>query len=154
MIAPMVLDGPNNREAFLAYVDQVLAPKLRPGDVVIMDNLSSHKGADAHALGQACSIGLKFGLYGGRKPKVAPAASISCRRNCESRRAHPRPLGRHRPYPRPVTARRERQLLRPLRLRCKLIGNRSMELPLILGQLQPGVPRWERLWSGMKGKVQ
>jgi hypothetical protein len=62
----VVLDGPNNREAFLAYVDQVLAPELRPGDVVIMDNLSSHKGADVHALGQACSIGLKFGLCGGR----------------------------------------------------------------------------------------
>jgi hypothetical protein len=56
MVAPMVLDGPNNREAFLAYVDQVLAPELRPGDVVIMDNLSSHKEADVHALGQACSI--------------------------------------------------------------------------------------------------
>ena len=42
--APMVLDGPINRDAFQAYVDQVLVPELRPGDVVIMDNLSSHKG--------------------------------------------------------------------------------------------------------------
>ena len=42
--APMVLDGPMNRDAFQAYVDQVLVPELRPGDVVVMDNLSSHKG--------------------------------------------------------------------------------------------------------------
>jgi transposase len=42
--APFVLDGPINRDAFQAYVDQVLVPELRPGDVVVMDNLSSHKG--------------------------------------------------------------------------------------------------------------
>ena len=43
--APMVLDGPMHGEAFAAYVEQFLAPILRTGDVVIMDNLSSHKGA-------------------------------------------------------------------------------------------------------------
>ena len=42
--APMVIDGPINRDAFQAYVDQVLVPELLPGDVVVMDNLSSHKG--------------------------------------------------------------------------------------------------------------
>jgi transposase len=42
--APFVLDGPINRDAFQAYVDQVLVPELRLGDVVVMDNLSSHKG--------------------------------------------------------------------------------------------------------------
>jgi transposase len=41
--APLVLDGPINGEAFLAYVEQVLAPTLKPGDVVVMDNLGSHK---------------------------------------------------------------------------------------------------------------
>jgi len=44
MIAPMVLDGPINAAAFQAYVDQVLVPELQPGDIVIMDNLGSHKG--------------------------------------------------------------------------------------------------------------
>ena len=39
----MVLDGPINRDAFEAYVEQILVPDLGPGDVVIMDNLSSHK---------------------------------------------------------------------------------------------------------------
>lgn len=41
--APLVLDGAINGEAFRAYVEQFLAPTLRPGDVVIMDNLGSHK---------------------------------------------------------------------------------------------------------------
>jgi len=44
MTAPMVLDGPMNGAAFLAYVQQVLAPELKPGDIVIMDSLSSQKG--------------------------------------------------------------------------------------------------------------
>jgi hypothetical protein len=41
--APMVLDGPMNGEAFLAYVEQALVPELRPRDIVIMDNLAAHK---------------------------------------------------------------------------------------------------------------
>jgi transposase len=43
LTAPMVLDGPMNGSAFRAYVEQVLAPTLRPGDIVIMDNLPAHK---------------------------------------------------------------------------------------------------------------
>ena len=43
--APCVLDGPINGESFSAYVTQFLVPTLAPGDVVIMDNLGSHKGA-------------------------------------------------------------------------------------------------------------
>jgi transposase len=42
-VAPMVLDGAMNTAAFVAYVDQVLAKEVRPGDLVILDNLSSHK---------------------------------------------------------------------------------------------------------------
>ncbi len=42
--APWVLDGPINGEAFLTYVEKVLVPTLTPGDIVIMDNPSSHKG--------------------------------------------------------------------------------------------------------------
>jgi len=42
--APCVLDGPINATSFLAYVEQILAPTLAPGDIVIMDNLGSHKG--------------------------------------------------------------------------------------------------------------
>ncbi len=43
LTAPMVLDGAMNGAAFKAYVEQVLVPSLAPGDIVIMDNLSSHK---------------------------------------------------------------------------------------------------------------
>jgi transposase len=42
--APWLLDGPINAERFLVYVEQVLLPSLEPGDVVVMDNLGSHKG--------------------------------------------------------------------------------------------------------------
>jgi transposase len=40
-----LVDGPINSDVFLAFVKQVLCPALRPGDIVVMDNLSSHKGA-------------------------------------------------------------------------------------------------------------
>ena len=42
--APWLLDGPINGEKFLLYVEKLLVPTLRPGDIVIMDNLGSHKG--------------------------------------------------------------------------------------------------------------
>jgi len=45
LTAPLVIDGAVNGEIFLAYVEQHLRPTLRPGDVVILDNLSSHKRA-------------------------------------------------------------------------------------------------------------
>jgi transposase len=59
-IAPFVLDGPINREAFEAYVEQVLAPELRPGDIVIMDNLTSHKGPRVRALIEAAGAELHY----------------------------------------------------------------------------------------------
>jgi transposase len=43
VIAPFVLDGPMTGEAFRAYVEEVLAPELAPGEVVVMDNLAVHK---------------------------------------------------------------------------------------------------------------
>jgi len=42
--APCVIDGPINGQSFLAYVEQILVPTLKPGDIVIIDNLGSHKG--------------------------------------------------------------------------------------------------------------
>lgn len=42
--APCVIDGPINGRSFLSYVEQFLTPTLSPGDIVIMDNLGSHKG--------------------------------------------------------------------------------------------------------------
>jgi transposase len=43
IVAPLVLDGPMTGPAFRAYVEQVLAPALEPGDVVVLDNLTAHK---------------------------------------------------------------------------------------------------------------
>lgn len=59
-VAPWELDGPINREAFETYVEKVLAPDLRPGDVVIMDNLSSHKGDKVRELIEATGAKLRF----------------------------------------------------------------------------------------------
>ena len=46
--APWLLDGPMNGEAFLHYIQEVLGPTLQPGDIVVADNLSSHKVAGVH----------------------------------------------------------------------------------------------------------
>ena len=43
MVAPFVIEGAMNGETFLAYIEQFLAPTLKPGDIVVMDNVSTHK---------------------------------------------------------------------------------------------------------------
>ena len=60
LLAPWVLDGPMNRDSFEAYVAHELAPALRPGQIVVADNLSSHKSARAIALLQAQGNDLIF----------------------------------------------------------------------------------------------
>jgi transposase len=56
----MVLDGPVNGVWFQAYVDQVLVSTLSPGDVVIMDNLGSHKGRQVRASIEAAGARLLY----------------------------------------------------------------------------------------------
>ena len=60
MVAPMLLDGPINGELFEAYVDQVLVPDLRVGDIVVMDNLGSHKGTAVRTLIEAAGATLLY----------------------------------------------------------------------------------------------
>jgi transposase len=60
LVAPCVLDGPINRAAFEAYVEQVLVPTLRRGDIVIMDNLSSHKGPMVREMIEAAGAALLY----------------------------------------------------------------------------------------------
>jgi len=60
MVAPMVLDGPMNRPAFLAYVRQVLVPALKPGDIVLADNLPAHKGRRVREAIKAAGASLIF----------------------------------------------------------------------------------------------
>jgi len=60
MTAPMVLDSAMNGDAFRAYVEQVLAPTLCPGDVVIMDNLPAHKAAGIRETIEAVGAELRY----------------------------------------------------------------------------------------------
>ena len=60
IVAPFVLDGAINRDAFETYVARVLVPDLRPGDVVVMDNLSSHKGPRVQQLIEAAGASLRY----------------------------------------------------------------------------------------------
>ena len=60
MTAPMVLDGAMHGAAFLAYVEQVLVPTLRPGDVVIMDNLPAHKPVAVREAIERAGASLRF----------------------------------------------------------------------------------------------
>ena len=66
VVAPWLLDGPINGESFLLYVEKVLVPTLRPGDVVIMDNLGSHRGKAVRAAIRAAGAKLFF------LPKYSP----------------------------------------------------------------------------------
>ena len=60
IVAPCLFDGPINGESFLAYVTQVLVPTLRPGDIVVMDNLSSHKGPRVREMIEAAGADLRY----------------------------------------------------------------------------------------------
>ena len=58
--APCVFDQPINAASFLAWVEQALVPTLKPGDIVVMDNLSSHKNAAVRAAIRAAGAKLFF----------------------------------------------------------------------------------------------
>lgn len=58
--APAVFDGPIESESFLAYVNQVLVPTLRPGDVVVLDNLAVHKQAEVRMAIEQVGASLRF----------------------------------------------------------------------------------------------
>jgi len=64
--APWLLDGPINGERFRLYVEKVLVPSLRPGDIVVMDNLGSHKGQAVRQAIRAADAKLFF------LPKYSP----------------------------------------------------------------------------------
>ena len=60
IMAPAVFDGPIDNASFLAYVEQVLVPTLRPGDVVVLDNLAVHKQADVRTAIERVGAHLRF----------------------------------------------------------------------------------------------
>ncbi len=74
--APWLIDGPINGERFLLYVEKVLAPTLQPGDIVVMDNLGSHKGkAVRRAIRQA---GARLFFLPKYSPDLNPCMDGSC----------------------------------------------------------------------------
>ena len=60
IVAPFVIDRPVSRTIFETWVQRVLVPNLRRGDIVIMDNLSSHKGPRVRALIEAAGATLRY----------------------------------------------------------------------------------------------
>ena len=60
LMAPMVPDGPMTGEVFRAYVEQVLIPELSPGDVLVLDNLATHKVADVRETIQGAGASLSY----------------------------------------------------------------------------------------------
>jgi transposase len=126
MVAPMVLDGPINRDAFVAYVRQMLVPDLSPGDIVIIDNLSSHKAPAAREAIEAAGATLLF--LPPYSPDFNPIEQPFFKLKAHLRKAAERTIhglwnaiGRILDLP----AAGMRQLIRQRRIRCRLIRNRS-----------------------------
>jgi hypothetical protein len=114
MVAPMVLDGPINGDWFEAYVTQVLVPELRPGDVVIMDNLSSHKRAAVREKIETACASCRPIARTSIPSKRHSRASRPC---CAKRANEPSaPLGPHRQARGHLPPRRMCQLLQFVRI--------------------------------------
>ena len=58
--APAVFNGPIDNPSFLAYLEQVLVPTLRPGDIVVLDNLAVHKQPEVRTAIEAVGAQLRF----------------------------------------------------------------------------------------------
>jgi transposase len=70
LVAPCVFDGPINGQCFRAYVEQLLVPVLEPGDIVVMDNLGSHKSAAIRQMIRA--VGAKLWYLPPYSPDLNP----------------------------------------------------------------------------------
>ncbi len=115
--APCVLDGPINGVSFLAYVRQFLVPTLTPGDVVIMDNLGSHKSQAVRRAIRAAGAHLLF--LPPYSPDLNPIEQVFAKLDpaAQSRRTvdHQR-MAAHRLPARPLPTNRMRQLSPELRI--------------------------------------
>ena len=85
MTAPWVLSGPMSGAAFLVYVQQVLVPTLRTGDVVIMDNLPAHKGEAVRAA--IAAVGARRVLLPPYSPDLNPIENAFAKFKAILRRA-------------------------------------------------------------------
>lgn len=88
IVAPLVLDGPINGAAFCAYIQQFLAPVLSPGDIVIADNLPSHKVAGIREA--IAERGADFLLLPAYSPDQNPIEQVFAKLKAMLRKAAPR----------------------------------------------------------------
>jgi len=88
--APCVIDGPINGESFLAYVEQVLVPALKPGDIVIIDNLGSHKGKAVRRAIRAA--GAKLFFLPPYSPDLNPIEQVFAKLKTLLRKTDPRTI--------------------------------------------------------------
>jgi len=72
--APFLLDGPIDRESFLTYVREVLAPTLSPGDIVVADNLACHKNPEVRRILRA--VGARLFLLPKYSPDLNPIEQV------------------------------------------------------------------------------
>lgn len=86
--APCVIDGPINGHSFRAYVEQFLVPTLSAGDVVVMDNLGSHKGAAVRRLIR--SAGAKLFFLPRYSPDLNPIEQVFSKLKTLLRKTDPR----------------------------------------------------------------
>jgi transposase len=86
--APAVFDGPINGRSFTAYVEQVLAPSLKRGDIVVLDNLGSHKGTAAREAIEGVGAELRF--LPPYSPDLNPIEQVFAKLKTFLRRAAPR----------------------------------------------------------------
>jgi transposase len=90
LTAPCIFDGPINGGCFKAYVEQCLAPTLRPGDIVVMDNLGSHKSAEIHAAIAARGASLRY--LPAYSPDLNPIEMVFAKLKARLRRAAERSI--------------------------------------------------------------
>ena len=88
--APCVLDGPINGTSFCAYIEQFLVPSLSPGDIVIMDNLGSHKGKAVRRLIR--SAGAKLFFLPRYSPDLNPIEQVFAKLKTLLRKTDPRTI--------------------------------------------------------------
>ena len=125
--APCLFDGPINGERFHAYVEQFLAPTLKPGDVVILDNLGSHKGKAVRKAIRPASSSCR------NTPRPQPhRAGLRQVQNSAAKGGSAKLRGdlrRLRQNPRPVPARRMRRIPQERRIRVDPKAGRSRDCP-------------------------
>ena len=88
--APCVFDGPINGESFLAYIEQVLVPNLKPGDIVVIDNLGSHKGKAVRAA--INSVGARLIFLPPYSPDLNPIEQVFAKLKAALRKAQARSI--------------------------------------------------------------